>query len=602
VESRPAQGGRYVLVTPDAAGGVTELTPLDFNTRTRVHEYGGLPYAVCADTLYFSNFADQRLYAQRPGAAPQVLTAPGYRYADFDADIPTRARLFCVREDHTGGAEPANAIVSMSTASGASQRVLYADSDFVAYPRVSPDGRRLAWIAWNHPDMPWDSTTLYVADLAPDGSLGAIRAIAGGARESVLEPSWDRDGTLYFISDRSGWWNLYRRRGLEPEPVFVIEAELAEPLWTLGQSNYALTGDGQAVIRYGMDARDRLGVVNLASGAMRTIELPFVSYADIRMLPQAPQVLAIAASATAEPAVVAIDLQTGACRELRAAAETRWDRALISLAEPLKFPTTGGHSAHAFYYPPANPEFTGLPSERPPLVVKVHGGPTSHSKPRLSLDIQYWTTRGFAVLDVNHGGSSGFGRAYRERLDGGWGIVDVCDVVAAVRAVVEQGRIDPKRAVIRGGSAGGFTVLAALAFHDTFKAGANYYGVSDLEALAHDTHKFESRYLDRLVAPLPEGRPLYRARAPIHHLDGLHAPLITFQGAEDAIVPPSQSRAIVAALRSRGVTAVYMEFEGEQHGLRKAENVARALQAELAFYGRVFGFEPAGPLPPLPPE
>jgi dipeptidyl aminopeptidase/acylaminoacyl peptidase len=320
------------------------------------------------------------------------------------------------------------------------------------------------------------------------------------------------------------------------------------------------------------------------------------------MLPQAPQVLAIAASATAEPAVVAIDLQTGAYRELRAGAETRWDRGLISLAEPLEFPTTGGLSAHAFYYPPANPQFAGPPNERPPLVVKVHGGPTSHSKPRLSLDIQYWTTRGFAVVDVNHGGSSGFGRAYRERLDGGWGIVDVRDVVAAVRAVVEQRRIDPTRAVIRGGSAGGFTVLAALAFHDAFKAGANYYGVSDLEALAHDTHKFESRYLDRLVAPLPEGRPLYQARAPIHHLDGLHTPLITFQGAEDAIVPPSQSRAIVAALRSRGVTAVYMEFEGEQHGLRKAENIARALQAELAFYGRVFGFEPAGPLPPLPPE
>jgi dipeptidyl aminopeptidase/acylaminoacyl peptidase len=604
VESRPEQGGRHVIVTPAEGGGVAELTPPGFNARSRVHEYGGMPFAVCADTLYFSNFTDQVMYAQRAGAAPCALTMPGHRYADYDADA-AGARLFCVREDHGGGAEPVNAIVSVSTAAPHAQQVLFSGSDFVAYPRISADGRRLAWIAWNHPDMPWDSTRLYVAELAAgaDGAsvLGATRVIAGGPDESVLEPRWDADGTLYFISDRSGWWNLYRWRGREPEPVLSMTAELAEPLWNLGQVNYVLTGDGRAVVRYATGARDRLATVDLSSAEVRTIELPFVSYSGLALWRSGTQVLSIAASPTAEPAVIAIDLRTHACRVLRDAGPAPLDAACISVAESIEYPTAGGLCAHAFYYPPVNPAYMVPPGEKPPLVVKVHGGPTSHAKPAFSLMIQYWTTRGFAVLDVNHGGSSGFGRAYRRRLDGAWGVVDVQDVVAAVRALADQGRIDPERAVIRGGSAGGFTVLAALAFHDVFKAGANYYGVSDLEALARDTHKFESRYLDRLVAPLPQGRAIYQARAPIRHLDGFRAPLITFQGSEDRIVPPGQSQQIVAALRQRGVPVVYLEFEGEQHGFRKADNIARALEAELAFYGQVFGFEPAGPLPPLPP-
>ena len=595
VESRPAEGGRYVIVAPAANGEVKELTPPGFNVRTRVHEYGGTPYTLSRGAIYFSNFSDQRLHVQRPGQAPVPLTPEGYRYAECAATAGSR--LFCVREDHTGSGEPKNAIVALDAAGSGAGTVLFGGSDFVADPRVSPDGRRIAWIAWNHPDMPWDTTTLHVADLTDTG-LSGITSIAGGSRESVLEPRWDADGTLYFISDRSNWWNLYRYRDNRVEPVFSMEAELASPLWTLGQSNYALTGDGRVIVRYGVGARDRLGVVSLQSGELAPLDLPFVGLSNVQFVsPNAA--MAIAASPTEEAAVVTIDLSTASHRVLRAPGLLKLDTPFLSIAEPIEFPTAGGLTAHAFYYPPTNPEFTGAPGEKPPLVVKVHGGPTSHSKPELAMATQYWTSRGFALLDVNHGGSSGFGRKYRERLNGNWGIVDVGDVVAAVKYLVDAGRVDGNRIAIRGGSAGGFTVLAALAFHDVFKAGANYYGVSDLEALARDTHKFESRYLDRLVAPLPQGRASYAARAPIRHLEKFKAALITFQGAEDKVVPPDQSRAIVAALKSRGVPVAYIEFEGEQHGFRKADSIVRSLESELVFYGQVFGFTPAGPLPPV---
>jgi dipeptidyl aminopeptidase/acylaminoacyl peptidase len=596
VESRPAEGGRCVVVTSATNGAVRELTPPGFNVRTRVHEYGGTPYAMSGDTVYFSNFSDQRLYAHRPGEAPVALTPEGYRYADFELGRTSR-QLFCVREDHTGQGEPKNTIVVVDPTQAGPGKVLFDGSDFVAYPRVSPDGRRIAWVAWNHPDMPWDTATLYVAELT-DSGLSGITAVTRGADESVLEPRWDTDGTLYFVSDRSNWWNLYRYKDNRVAAVFAFAAEIASPLWTLGQSNYALTGDGRAVIRYTVAARDRLGVVSLESGNLAPLDLPFVGLSNIR-LASANTAIAIAASPTEEAAVVSIDLLTGGYRVLRTPGSLKLETPFISVAESIEFPTADGRTAHAFYYPPTNPDFAGPTGERPPLVVKVHGGPTSHSKSEFAMGTQYWTSRGFALLDVNHGGSSGFGRDYRERLKGNWGVVDVGDVVAAVKYLIGTARVDGNRAAIRGGSAGGFTVLAALAFHDVFKAGANYYGVSDLEALARDTHKFEARYLDRLVAPLPEGRSIYEARAPIRHLEHFNAALITFQGTEDKVVPPGQSRAIVAALEAKGVPVAYVEFEGEQHGFRKAENIVRSLESELAFYGRVFGFTPDGPLPPV---
>ena len=601
-ESRPEQKGRYTVVTPDGKGGVTELLPAAFGSRTRVHEYGGTPYLVAGPTLYFSNWGDQRLYAMPlAGGEPKALTPEGHRYADCVAD-PAGGRLFCVREDHTGGGEPKNAIVAVPVAGGSAGTVLFPAADFVAYPRVSPDGKRLAWIAWNHPNMPWDTTTLYVADLTPDG-VANVKAVAGGRDESVTEPQWDADGTLYFVSDRSDWWNLYRWTGtaadpMAAEPVAARDAEFAGPLWNLGQSNYALTGDGRAVARYGVKAVDRLAVVDLKSGTARDLDLPFIAFGAVRLLDRNRAVM-LASSATEEPAVIEVDLATGAHRVLRRPGDAALTADWIATAEAIEFPTTGDRTAHAFFYPPKNPDFRAPAGEKPPLLVEVHGGPTGHSKPEFDLDFQYWTTRGIAVVDVNYGGSTGYGRKYRQRLNGTWGVTDVDDVVAVVEYLVKAGRVDPDRVAIRGGSAGGFTTLAAMAFKDTFKAGANYFGVSDMEALARDTHKFESRYLDTLVAPLPEGRKVYQERSPLNRLEGFNEPLITFQGSEDAIVPPSQSRAIVEALKARGVPVAYEEFEGEQHGFRRAESIIRSKEAELYFYGRIFNFTPAGNLRPI---
>ena len=597
VESRPAEGGRYVVVTPRASGGIDELTPAGFNSRTRVHEYGGSAYAVSGGAVYFSNFADQRLYRQSAGAAPIALTPEGYRYADCVVDA-ARQRLFCVREDHTRGGEPANAIVVLAARGGDAGRVLFGESDFVAYPRPSPDGRRLAWIAWMHPDMPWDATALYVADLEGD-ALTNVRKVAGGSDESVIEPRWDADGTLYFISDRSDWWNLHRWKHGKVEPVAPMQAELATPLWRLGQANYALTGDGRAVLRYGVGTQDALGILDLRSGDLRKLDLPYASLGSVHLAGPGKAVM-IAASGRAELQVIEVDLAAGKHRVLREPSELALDPALIATPEAIEFTTAGGAKAHAFFYRPTNPRYKALASERPPLLVKVHGGPTSQTKPVLDISVQFWTSRGFALVDVNHRGSSGYGRRYRQLLNGAWGVVEVEDVVAVVRHLSESGLVDPRRVAIRGGSAGGFTTLAALAFTDTFKAGANYYGVSDLELLARDTHKFESRYLDRLVAPLPQGRPMYEARSPIRHLDGFNEPLITFQGLEDKVVPPAQSRLVVDALRKKGVPVAYVEFEGEQHGFRKAESIVRAAEGELYFYGRVFGFEPAGNPTPVP--
>ena len=596
VETRPADGGRRVVVTLDEAGKVLELTPPEFNARTRVHEYGGTPYVLRGDTLYFSNWSDQRLYRQKPGAPPQALTPAGYRYADCVAD-PVASRLFCIREDHSGGGEPKNSIVAVSLQHPGAGTVLYGASDFAAYPRVSADGRRLAWIAWNHPNMPWDATTLYVGELVGDG-LAGITALAGGKNESVIEPAWDSDGALYFLSDRSNWWNLYRWRGQQIEEILPIAAELAAPLWFVGQANYALTGDGRALFRYGLAAVDRLAILDLKSGELDRIELPFSSYSSVQLL-SSGKAIVIAESSSTSQAVVSIDLASGTHRVLRAPADDALDPALISLPELIEFPTEGGLATRAFFYPPTNPRFAAPDGEKPPLLVNVHGGPTFHARPVRNLSHQYWTSRGFALVDVNYGGSSGHGRAYRQRLNGNWGVVDVDAAVAAARHLVKTGRADPDRIAIRGGSAGGFTTLAALAFRDVFKAGANYFGVSDLGALARETHKFESRYLDSLVAPLPSGKAVYVARSPIFHLDGFNEPLITFQGAEDKIVPPSQSRLIVQALQKKHVPVAYIEFAGEQHGFRRAQSIARSTEAELYFYGQIFGFAPADRLEPV---
>jgi dipeptidyl aminopeptidase/acylaminoacyl peptidase len=594
LENRPDEGGRLVAMTGDAEG-CRPLTPEGFNVRTRVHEYGGASYVVAADRLYFANFADQRLHAQDISggdAAPVALTPPGYRYADCVA--APGGGLVGVREDHSDPADIKNALVAVSGEVGDAGRVLFGDSDFVAYPRLSRDGGKVAWMAWDHPNMPWDNTRLYAAALGPDG-LTDLQLIAGGGEESLMEPQWGSDGALYFISDRTGFWNLYVHRDGTTEAILPKDAEFAGPLWGLGQSNYAVLDDGRIVATYA-DAGDHLVVIDPATGALRGIALPFNVIGAVRLLDQETLALTVA-SGVETSAVVTVDIATGEITLIRRPSPAQVPPRQVSIAQAITFPGPDGRDVHALYYPPANGDFAAPASEKPPLIVQVHGGPTGQASAAFSLANQYWTTRGFALVDVDYGGSSGYGRAYRQRLNGQWGVVDVEDVIAAVKHLVASGLADPKRVAIHGGSAGGFTVLAALSQSDVFSAGASFYGIADLEALAHDTHKFESRYLDNMVGPYPAAQAVYQARSPLNHLEGFRTPLIIFQGADDPIVPPNQAHMILEALQLRQQPVAYMEFAGESHGFRRAENIIASKQAELYFYGRVFGFTPDDDLP-----
>ena len=593
LETRPAEGGRLVIMTLDG-GEVRQLTPEGFNARTRVHEYGGAPYAPTPGGVWFSHFRDQKLYWQPAGGAPEALTPEGYRYAD--AVRMDGGGLIAVREDHTDPAKVRNAIVRLSGTAGAGQ-VLYGDSDFVAYPRLSPDGKRLAWIAWDFPAMPWDQTRLYIADLG-DVALGETKQVAGGDGIAVLEPQWGPDGALTWISDESGFWNLYDDRDGAPRPILPRRAEFAGPLWTLGQANYALMDDGHIVAAAREAGGETLLVIDPIASAARPLSLPFLALTSLQRL-DGGHVAAIAHSAADGAAVVIVDIASGAFEVVRRPSPATVPAACIASAEPISFPSAGGRTAHALYYAPTNGDFTALAGETPPLIVQAHGGPTGGASAAFSLGIQYWTSRGFALVDVDYGGSSGYGRAYRQLLDGQWGIVDVEDVIAAARYLADSGRADPKRIAIHGGSAGGFTVLAALSQSDVFSAGGDFYGVADLEALARDTHKFESRYLDGLIGPWPEAKSVYDARSPINHLEGFSAPLIILQGSEDPVVPPNQAHMIRDALKAKGTPVAYIEFAGEGHGFRRAVNIIRAKEAELYFYGRVFGFEPADRLEPV---
>ncbi|HET6953300.1 MAG TPA: S9 family peptidase [Acidimicrobiales bacterium] len=619
-EQRPEEGGRTQLVERAGDGPPVDLLPDGVNARTAVHEYGGGAWWRRGATVWFARWDDQRLYAIEGGAEPVAVTPPpavlrGDRWADGDVD-PTGRWLAVVREQHPPGGGPADAaneIVVLDTTGELPPRVLVTGPDFVSDPRFSPDGARLAWLQWSHPDMPWDGTELCVADLRAtsvgpglahvDVVAGRPHAAAGGHGdgESVVQPRWAADGSLWFASDRTGWWNLHRwappQAGGRPREGSVAirlrsDADVALPQWVFGQSRYAFLGDGRVVFAYMRDGLDHLAVLG-DDGVATDLDVPYTSVASVQAAGDA--VVIVAASATAEPAVVRLRVAAGGAvagepEVLRPPRDLGVAPAWFSVPEPISFPTTGGRTAHALFYPPTNPEVVPPPGEAPPLLVLIHGGPTAAARPMLMLGTQYWTSRGFAVVDVNYGGSTGFGRAYREQLRGAWGVMDLDDCEAAARWLSEQGRVDPARLCIRGGTAGGYTTLAALAFRDTFAAGASHFGVVDLEALAAETHKFESRYLDGLVGPYPERRDVYVARSPIHHLDGFDRPLIVLQGLEDAVVPPNQAEMIVQSLRRRKVPVAYVAFPGEQHGFRQASNIRRALDAELSFYAQVFGF------------
>jgi dipeptidyl aminopeptidase/acylaminoacyl peptidase len=597
VEMRPSEGGRSVVVRRSPSGVPTDVTPRSFNARTRVHEYGGGDFAVVEGVVYFTNFADQRLYRQEPDAGPRAVTeASARRYADMVID-PRRGRLVCIGEDHARpDREAVNCIISVDLLSSRSPEVLASGCDFYSSPRLSPDGSRLAWLSWNHPQMPWDGTELWVADLESAGKALNPKRVAGGPGISVFQPEWSPDGTLYFICDRNGWWNPSRLRDGAVEHVLEAEAEFGLPQWVFGMSTFAFLSAGEIICAFNRRGMWHLGVIETKTGRLTKIESPFTDISGLRA--EAGRVFFIGGSPEKSKAVIQFTPSSGAFEVVRASNKAAVDPKYLSAPRMIEFPT-GKESAYAFFYPPRNGDYAAPPGDRPPLLVISHGGPTAAAASSLSLAIQFWTSRGIAVADVNYGGSTGYGRAYRKRLEGQWGVVDVDDCVNCARFLVDRGEVDPGRLAIRGGSAGGFTTLAALTFRNVFKAGASHYGVGDLEALATDTHKFESRYLDGLIGPYPARRDLYLERSPLRHVDRLSCPVIFFQGLEDKIVPPDQAEKMVAALRAKGLPVAYVPFAGEQHGFRRSENIKRALDAELYFYARIFGFEPADPLEPV---
>ena len=591
IEGRASEGGRSVVVRRTPDGAIADVSPPGFNVRTRVHEYGGSAFTVHRGVTYFSNFADQRLYRLPRGGTPQPITRDGYFYADACVD-GARDRLLLVREDHTNGDhEPINTIAAVSF-DGSREDVLVAGADFYSDPIVSPDGRQLAWLEWRHPNMPWDGTELWVASVLGAGSLGERRKVAGGPAESIFQPEWSPDGRLYFTSDRTGFWNLYR----EGERLYGRDADFGKAQWIFSQNTYAFIDASRIAASYTEGGRWKLALIDTATGGFEPIDLPLEPTDGVRATADA--VYFIGGSPTEARSVVRLPLDTLTPEVLRPATTDRIDPAWISVPEAITFQSSG-LDVHAFYYPPTNPDVAAPAGEKPPLLVLSHGGPTDQAPDVFEPRTQFWTSRGFAVVDVNYGGSSGFGRAYRERLNGTWGIVDVEDCVNAALYLVETGRVDVNRLCIRGGSAGGYTTLAALTFYDVFKAGASYYGISDIEVLAQDTHKFESRYVDTLIGPYPEAREKYAERSPIHFTDRLSSALILFQGLEDKVVPPNQSEMMAEAVRRKGLPVAYVAYPGEQHGFRKAENIVRSLEAELYFYAAVFGFTLADPIEPV---
>ncbi|MCA9958110.1 MAG: S9 family peptidase [Anaerolineales bacterium] len=594
-EGRPQENGRYVIVKQSDSGPQV-VTPPGFNVRTRVHEYGGGSATIHDGIIYFVNFMDQRLYRQRPGEEAQAVTPESaYRYAD--GQVGPNGRFFCVREDHTNpGQEAVNTIVVLALDGTDTGQVLASGYDFFASPRLRADGKKLAWLAWNHPNMPWDGTELWVADLT-DAGLANAQMVAGGKAESIFQPEWGPDGALYFVSDRSNWWNLYRWQDGSVTALHPMDAEFGRPQWVFGAATYGFSDARTMVCTYTQNGRWRLATLDLVSGAFAPVDFPYDTINHITV-GQGKVVFNVDA-ATQPQALVQWDLHAQTWEILRESSSTAVDAGYLSVPQAVEFPTENGLTAHAIYYPPQNKDFAAPADELPPLLVISHGGPTSASPIRLSYGVQYWTSRGFGVLDVNYGGSTGYGRSYRLRLNDNWGIVDVQDCINGAKFLVAQGKADARRLSIRGGSAGGYTTLCALAFHDYFSAGASYFGVSDAEALAKETHKFESRYLDNLIGPYPEKQDIYRARSPIHFVHQFNCPLILFQGLEDQVVPPNQSEAMYEAVKAKGIPVAYVPYAGEQHGFRRAENIKHSMETELYFYSKIFGFELAEAVEPI---
>ncbi len=597
LEQRPSEMGRGVVCRIGPTGAMQLLSAEGQSVNSRVHEYGGGAFAVADGVLYFVDAKTQQLFRQPEGGSAEPLTsAEGRRHADLFVDRG-RQRLLCVAEQHQAGQEAENFLIAIDLVAPHREQVLARGHDFYAAPRMSPDGSLLAFCTWNHPDMPWESSQVVLAQLDAAGAVTGSKSIAGGPDESAIEPRFAPSGELWFVSDKSGFWNLYRWHGEQVVAVCSDAAEYGRAPWSFGGAQYAVLETGQAVAIRDSEGVSSLVMIEPITGVSTALPVPYSDLSQLRVSQHTATF--VAASPLDAPALVRLDLMTGHLSVLHHSTALALDPDSVSEPVAISYPSSAGATSHALFYAPCNAAFTGQPDELPPLIVISHGGPTTATRSSLNPLIQYWTSRGFALVDVNYRGSTGYGRAYRQALAGQWGVADVDDCVHAATYLAEQSRVDRARMAIRGGSAGGYTTLCALAFRDVFGAGASYYGIGDLAALARDTHKFESRYLERLVGPYPEAAALYAERSPLMHLDGFLSPLLLLQGLDDKVVPAAQSSAVYEALRARGVPVAYLPFEGEPHGFRRAATIQRAAEAELYFYGRVFGFLPADHLEPI---
>ncbi|GAB3421719.1 prolyl oligopeptidase family serine peptidase [Flindersiella endophytica] len=606
-ETQLDKGGRTAVMARRADGTVSELLPEPWNARSRVHEYGGVSWVAVpgagdggSPALVFANFADQRLYRLDPGAAEPVALTPepsepaGLRYADLRLTADG-TEVLAVRERHQGK-EISRHIVAVPVSGDGEVREIVGGSHFLAFPRISPDGSRLAWLAWDHPNMPWDGTELRVGALGPDGRVAEYSTLLGGPAESIYQPEWASDDTLYAASDRSGWWNLYSvpAAGGSPTPLHPAEEEFGDPLWLLGFASYGILPDGRLLVTHGT-SRQRIGVLDPASGELTDFDLPYANV--MPALSVTGNSAVFPASGPLTPTTIArLDVASGSTEVVRQSVDVSKLPAsdYLPVPESTTLYAADGRDIHVNIYPPRNPAFAAPEGERPPYVVFAHGGPTGHSDATLSLATAYLTSRGIGVLDVNYGGSTGYGRAYRERLREQWGIVDVDDCAAAAQALVDRGDADGSRLAIRGGSAGGWTALCAVTRTKVFAAGTSLFGVTDVRMFNEITHDFESRYLDGLIGPFPGAAAVAKERSPLTNAASTACPVLLLQGAEDPIVPRSQAEVFRDALVEKGIPHALIVFEGEQHGFRKAESIIAATEAELSFYGQVLGFEPPG--------
>lgn len=582
VESRPQESGRNVIVCQDKEGKTKDLLPEPYSHSSRVHEYGGMAYTLLDNTIYFVNASDQRIYQiDIASGYAKAITEQGPRFADLAIDS-TNNRLIAVCEQHNDNGEPENFLagISLDKANQKLQR-LASGADFYAYPRISPNGQKLCWIEWNHPNMPWDCTQLYCAD--NQIILSNQNMVAGADNnEAIFQPQWSPDNQLYYVSDRNNWWNIY---SAENGIVLDMPAEFATPLWQFGMSTYDFIDSNTIACLWTQQGTWHCGFLNIASGTLSTIDCPYKSMQAACCLNGKLYMIAGAPNIADE--VVAVS-KRDFIESVYSPACLNVESDNLAMPESISFPTANKERVQAFFYAPNHSQYAGMENELPPVITICHGGPTGATDCGLNLKIQYWTNRGFAVVDINYRGSTGFGRDYRNALNDAWGVADVEDTQHAVNYLIAQNKVDADRCIVRGSSAGGYTVLAALTFTDTFKAGASLYGIGNLETLASDTHKFESRYLDKLVGPYPEQQEIYQHRSPINHIDQLNCPVIFLQGLEDKVVPPNQAEMMVSSLEKKGIPVVYVKFPDEGHGFRKSENIVRAMEAELTFYSDVF--------------